>query len=66
MKTSKSLALPDIEPLKESEEGQLQSGFSNSLSPGQILGAGVLDYKCTNNCHGGNCVKGCGSEVEAD
>lgn len=67
MKTNKSLTLPDIEPLKESDKGQLQSGFSNALSSEQLYGGlpfiNIYQCNCENdNCAGANCAAECGVE----
>ena len=60
-KTSKSYLLK-FEVLSESKSGNLVNGFSAAIgmSDASALGGMMPNLGCTNNCEGGNCVKGCG------
>ena len=62
MKKSK-ISLLQFEVLQESENGTLQSGFSVAIinHHGGLVGATNKECTITNNCNGGNCVKGCQS-----
>lgn len=44
-----------FEPISETSENKLIGGFSASLSTND-----ESLQSLSNNCHGGNCVKGCG------
>ena len=47
-----------FEALLEGEENKLTGGFSSSVSSNSSF-----ELVAANNCHGGNCVKGCGAGV---
>ena len=55
MKTSFNISL--FEEISENQENQLTGGFSTVVTSHLE----VLTFDNTNNCQGGNCVKGCGS-----
>lgn len=48
--------ISSFEPISEDSENKLVGGFSSSKSGGKDSVANL-----SNNCHGGNCVWGCGS-----
>ena len=56
------IAVTQFELLKESDDGQLVSGFSFSFTKNIVGGidTDANNKSCTiNNCNGGNCVAGC-------
>lgn len=56
----KKLIFQKFELLTENAEGQLVSGFSDAMES-DLMKMGGVNWGCTNNCDGGNCVSGCGS-----
>ena len=49
--------ISNFEPVSEDSESKLVGGFSISLSQQT---QDPVQQETTNNCQGGNCVKGCG------
>ena len=61
MKKNQKANLARFEVLKEAKTGNLIGGFSNAIGNTDPLHSRVAgNVICTNNCDGGNCVKGCG------
>jgi hypothetical protein len=58
MKKKITITLEDFEGISETQSRQLIGGFSKSFS-GQVELSSTL---VGNNCQGGNCVQGCGSD----
>ncbi len=56
MKNKITLIFENFEKISESQEHNLVGGFSKSFSNQNEISFSEE----TNNCHGGNCVKGCG------
>lgn len=63
MKKDLKSILSRLESLEENQLGQLQGGFASVGTPGGASAS--LDGTVVNNCHGGNCVVGCGSKEKA-
>jgi len=58
MKKKITITLENFEGISETQSNQLMGGFSQSFS-GQDK---IADTLIGNNCQGGNCVEGCGSD----
>lgn len=61
MKDKKKDYLGKFEVLSETKSGSLVGGFSKAMSGGATVNREGTNLICTNNCNGGNCVKGCGT-----
>ncbi len=63
MKDNQKMDLTKFEALSETTQGALVGGFSTAMavSPGGGEIGETINDGCTNNCDGGNCIKGCGS-----
>jgi hypothetical protein len=57
------LSLASFAQKLQEQDGRLQGGFAIILSAENVLVIGGSEE--ANNCHGGNCVSGCGSNLEA-
>ena len=65
MKKNLKSILQKLERIEENQMGQLQGGFTSVTSNNSPQSAFASDKNkdgciVTNNCHGGNCTKGCG------
>jgi len=56
------LIFEHFELLSENAENQLVSGFSEAFEGDMVKMGGVVNGSCPNNCSGGNCVSGCGTQ----
>lgn len=64
MSKKKKMDLTKFEGLNQNTEGQLIGGFSVTLNAmGNTAFAANDRCQTTNNCNGGNCVKGCGTDM---
>ncbi len=64
MKQKKEFDLGNFEVMTETSNGNLIGGFSAATggSNGSALAARNTNCPITNNCNGGNCTKGCGTQ----
>lgn len=60
-KISLTFNISNFEPVSENSINKLIGGFSTSLSA-----RGDSLEILSNNCHGGNCVKGCGTNTNCN
>lgn len=63
MSKKEKMDLTKFEGLNQNKEGLLVGGFSVTFNAGSSASLGTNDRcQTVNNCNGGNCTKGCGTD----